>query len=416
MVGAIVPFRPTATSRSPLPTLGLCLATAAGLAALSLLKAGPAYAAADAGPTIVDPAAIADAFQENGTAVPAKAAGPNVDEQDRKALEALKKEVADLAKTDPKAAATKVNQFLADRPALMPQTAIDAIATMAWIEYDGLKDPDKAMQMDEWGLKKYAEYSGCARLYGEEARVLAAEKRVPDAEALLKLHLTQIMQGRDTMGTMEIYAGLLEQDGNTDGLLTTLSQFMVAQPFFLNPDDKWWDLGYVRITNTLLKAKRPAEALSWAKLAFMECGYDARRVQRASRLLGSVWRADETAKAGMDGFLAAQKDPTLANPLALVPLPQVDPALMKDATGRIRGNTGLVSLFILSGSPKDAMWAVRGLNDSPAVLATEACRVFKATDLNLKRANEFLQATQPGQGEAMIDKFLAEQAAKDAKH
>jgi hypothetical protein len=55
----------------------------------------------------------------------------------------------------------------------------------------------------------------------------------------------------------------------------------------------------------------------------MVAPYEADAIDRASRMLVKVWSARDPDKKQLDEFAKAQKDATVANPLAAMPLPLI---------------------------------------------------------------------------------------------
>ncbi|MDQ3814358.1 MAG: hypothetical protein M3347_10455, partial [Armatimonadota bacterium] len=172
-----------------------------------------------------------------------------------------------------------------------------------------------------------------------------------------------------------------------------------------------------RLTDTLLKQKREAEALSWAKLRWMSAPYETDPIDRASRLLVKVWSAVDPERQGLQGFAEAQKDSSKPNPLREVKLPPVDEKALQDRLAHLGSGAGAASeriaLHIWMGAWDKAMLEAQKLlenKDTATQGALEAARTFKAHDLNLQRANAFLTWLKTKEGPNPIDEFLKEQA------
>ncbi|MDQ2730572.1 MAG: hypothetical protein M3Y56_02845 [Armatimonadota bacterium] len=367
---------------------------------LSLLPAA-AGVPPEAIPPLLPPSVITDPLT-----------GANAETRDRQALEALQKGLGDLPKTDPKTAVARYHTFFVDHPALSPAVGVDAASAAAQLYADGLKDPKAALGVYDWAVGKFGDFPGAGSLTNSKAALLLAQKRPQDAETFLKDRLPQTLHGWPQYANdpMEQYSSLLQQEGKTDEMVRALGLFLVWQPDYLDPGPANWDWAYGRITDSLIQQKRPAEALGWAKLRFMVCAYDPDAIDRASRLLAKVWLAPGSNKAEYDAFAAAQRDATLHNPLADVKLPVLDGAVLND---RINGSNGSekISLLIAAGRLKEAMAAAREMKNNKDIARRgimEICKVFKAADLNLKRANDYLKYLKTNQGDDPVEKFMAE--------
>lgn len=165
------------------------------------------------------------------------------------------------------------------------------------------------------------------------------------------------------------------------------------------------------MTTELIVAGRGDEALSWAKLHFVECPYNESSMTRATQLLTKVWMAKDMTPAKAQLFLKSQQEAGAPNPLKDVALPQIDPQLIQRQIASLpaQGSTLKVTLLIASGDNKAAMQEAYRLiitrpTSNDGVL--EVCRVFKANDLDLKRANAYLQFYKTGEGENPLSAFL----------
>jgi hypothetical protein len=148
--------------------------------------------------------------------------------------------------------------------------------------------------------------------------------------------------------------------------------------------------------------------MEWAKLRFMEAAYEAEPMRRASTLLIKVWKAADPSGAERKAFLAAENDPDLPNPLAAYPLPTLDRASI---AARLDGATvtDRISLEIAIGKLREAMLVARSMladGQTAGQGIRQVCRVFKAADLNLKRANTYLEYLKTGQGPDPVADFL----------
>jgi len=152
-------------------------------------------------------------------------------------------------------------------------------------------------------------------------------------------------------------------------------------------------------------------------LRFVCAPYEADAIDRASRMLLKVWSAKDPEKKQLDEFARAQKDNAIANPLAAVSLPPVDEKLVAERLSRLtqssEGARERGTLLLWLGDDKAAMRQAQKwlqLRGAEKTGAFEACRVFKAHDLNLQRANAFLGWLKAKEGPDPVQEFLKEEA------
>jgi tetratricopeptide (TPR) repeat protein len=337
--------------------------------------------------------------------------GANPEERDRKAMDAFQKELGDLPNTDPKTAAAKYTQYLTDHPGISPMIGMHAAAELGRIYHAGVKDDTQALAIYDWGLKKWPNFQGIVFLVNERAKLLLSMGKSDEAEATYKDGLTQILHGwpQDANDPLDQYSKMLQAEGKSAEMISVLGKFLVMQPFYLDPGPANWDWVYPRIIDTLIQEKKPEEAIRWAKLRFVMAAYDAGAIDRASRLLAKTWSSTEAGKADLDAFGKAEEDASVHNPLADVTLPDLDPAALKEKLAARGQDADGISMLILSGSLKEAMSQAREMQNNKATAKQgilQVCRVFKAADLNLRRAGAYLTYLRSSQGEDPVVAFL----------
>jgi len=204
-------------------------------------------------------------------------------------------------------------------------------------------------------------------------------------------------------------------------VMTQAPEYLVGE---LQNEGGWL---YRSTIETLLADARPEapqQALSWAKLNWVERSFDANSVQGASALVAQALLAQSNGSELLQGWAKAQKDPTVANPLKAVALPATDAKALLGSVDALKQEWQWkqmqVGALLWLGRPQDAMRvAVAGADklapdakDKRQEVMREVARVFKASDLNLKRANGYLGWFSKPVGDNPIDVFLQEAPAK----
>ncbi len=185
---------------------------------------------------------------------------------------------------------------------------------------------------------------------------------------------------------------------------------------------------YGATVGALLGETRPeaaGQALSWAKLSWVECSFDKSSITDASRLVAQALSAQPDGEARVAGWIKAQKDPSLANPLQGVALPPTDdralPGLLSTLGADEQSREARVGVLLWMGRDHEAMAAaVAGAGKIPEWakgqrldVMREVARVFKARDLSLKSGNAYLQWVSKPLGDNPLDVFLAQVPAKE---
>jgi len=185
---------------------------------------------------------------------------------------------------------------------------------------------------------------------------------------------------------------------------------------------------YGATVGALLGETRPeaaGQALSWAKLSWVECSFDKSSITDASRLVAQALSAQPDGEARVAGWIKAQKDPALANPLQGVALPPTDdralPGLLSTLGKDEQSREARVGVLLWMGRDHEAMAAaVAGAGKIPEWAKGQrldvmrgVARVFKARDLSLKSGNAYLQWVSKPVGDNPVDVFLAQAPAKE---
>jgi hypothetical protein len=124
-----------------------------------------------------------------------------------------------------------------------------------------------------------------------------------------------------------------------------------------------------------------------------------------------------TAKSGQ--FLKAMQDSAAPNPLREIPLPPFDEVKMRAELKSLpdsASHSRITLLLLLKENGAAMLEARRLLLDDPSgganAAALEMARVFKATDLNLVRANAFLKYFQSNEGDNPLDELFKQNPVK----
>ena len=175
------------------------------------------------------------------------------------------------------------------------------------------------------------------------------------------------------------------------------------------------------------RPEAPKQALSWAKLNWVERSFDANSIKVASAVVAQALLAQPKGTELLSQWAKAQKDPSTPNPLKEVALPVADSKALSgwlDTAGQEKKwQQARVSVLLWIGHDHEAMQAaVAGADTLPPdakaqrqEVMREVARVFKAHDLNLKRANGYLGWVSKPVGDNPIDVFLKEAPVKVAQ-
>lgn len=361
------------------------------------------------------------------------------------AAEPTRQKVGQLRKTDAKAAAALLEDEL--NKVRDPNVAADFYTLLADVYTTDLKDPGKALALFERALPIFQkpEYKvppyHWMTMIANKASALVASKRLEDADKLLRdNHATLLEAANDDNPygryaarlTLRAQTALLEAQDKNAETTTALAQFLMEVPRFLTMTGKegdWDDGGWPlrELLKRLQKQKRSAEALSWGKLAYRLAAFDKKEIENATRLLNGLWAEQENFPA-IAQFTKAQTDAAIPNPLSKVTAPEIPPAARESLKKKIADLEGrqvidfgpqkareIVSLRLLLSTSEDLREA---MNVAYQLLKTrpdlqdgslQICRVFKAADGNLIRANNFLSYLE-GNGENPVPAFLKETA------
>jgi hypothetical protein len=200
-----------------------------------------------------------------------------------------------------------------------------------------------------------------------------------------------------------IAAHTLTEAGRAEDARALFAEAMIGNPKSLN----YVVRGEWKYYNSI---GHQENALAAARLGFALCDYDEGHIRYWSeRVMQGFMGILEPGKA--QAFAAAQTDPGAPNPLADVPLPQVTDEGKQSLLANAEGDSmALVHANLLLGQWDEALQAAgRMLSDAAPHKVDQAIRMvakcFKAKDLNLIRANRFIEYSRTGEGENPVNTF-----------
>lgn len=162
--------------------------------------------------------------------------------------------------------------------------------------------------------------------------------------------------------------------------------------------------------------RRGENVLAFAASALGLCPYNADMLRKIMSLVAESFGRQNRLDL-VEQFLASQRDPAAENPLfTFRTWPNLTEQQLQAMTALAEPDARTkLTMLLLRGEFKRAMLlAVRNLAAAPTgtvpQAANEVARVFKAQDLSLIRANEFLAYARTGQGNNPLDGFWQEAA------
>jgi len=339
------------------------------------------------------------------------------------AVEDLNKRVEPLREKDPKAALAELKRFAQQNPDADPWIDVLVARWEVNLLVLSLNDNAAALALCDDMIKKHDKVPAGMSPVSAKARLLLAGGKPAEAEALVEKYwdLVPVTHRDYSNAALAYYCDAAQAEGKPEKMVAMLQKALVQVPVFLDEGAQnapgWM---YDRLAKALIAADRADEALSWAKLRFVECSFDAAAIERSTRALISVWTAKELSQRTANAFAEAQKDPAKPNPLAAVKLPAVDADTLKTMEVRTYGENGpqalhgRVGVRIFTGALREAMVEARqALIDDPESPAgtQEVCRILKAADCGVKRANAFIEFVKGGAGANPLEEFFKEHPA-----
>jgi hypothetical protein len=326
----------------------------------------------------------------------------------------INKDAESLRKDKPAEAIALIQKFQAQHATIRPAYLASRDALIAKIYYENLKDSDKALAAIETGLPRTTDPSGYFPLVRYKAYLLMLAGKHEEVKALFRKELPRYMSEPAAdfswlQGILVYYVQSARGAGRMNDYISDARAILAEQPELIT----YRYLGPVLIEYLLGQPGKEAEALSWAKLYWMTCDFDEKTLGEATGLLQKAWIARDTNTVKSTAFLTAMQDGKADNPLKDIPLPTFDKAKLSATLEKlpVASIHSRITLMLMLGENGQAMLTARRvLLDDPTGKATQAAleiaRVFKASDLNLVRANAFLKYFQNSEGENPLDEFF----------
>jgi hypothetical protein len=346
----------------------------------------------------------------NGTRADAKA--------DQAETRAFLKQLTEQYTTDAAGAAQAAVRFEQQHASMNPVLLKDVDTVLAGIYFKYLKDPVRALAVLDAGLARSTKPESYFPLVITKCKILEQAKRPAEGIAFFKQNMPGFMKAQSYyfLEALPFYLSAVKAGDKTEDATAILFEALKTHPFLID------SLAGDSLTQILLRQSgHEEEALGYAKLYWQICDYNERNISAATRTLQKAWLAKDVNAARGIAFLKAQQDAASPNPLADVKAAALDAAAIEDALqfysqySSIEARHNRITLLLLQGKNSDAMLvARRQLLDDPAngdKAALEIARIFKATDLNLVRANAFLQYFKTGEGANPLDAFFKEHPA-----
>lgn len=309
-------------------------------------------------------------------------------------------------RANPAKTVLEMRAYLAE--AAMTSTQISNFYNLLSSVYENdLKDNATALMVLDEGLQALRNDPERYTVLIEKVRVLIILGRHAEAEKLLQEQWPGIVERGLAPRVLPTFISILTRNNKAPLALQIARQTTAGNLETMRDGPAL----ITALIEQLLAAGQTDEALRWGKLNFMLCVYNDRSVQIATRLLSRVWTAKGAAGNQTSEFVAALQDPAKPNPLHAVKIPDLDAAALRGRVLLTRRPEERVSLLIAAGDWKSAMLTARRLmlerpNSNQGVL--QVCRVFKAHDLHIKRANAFVEYYRSNRGANPIIEFLSE--------
>ncbi|HEY0074115.1 MAG TPA: hypothetical protein VGB77_08445 [Abditibacteriaceae bacterium] len=356
------------------------------------------------------------------------------------AFNALEKQLKEQ-KATPQQIIESYQKLYDSRPKMLPLVAIKLTVNVAEA-HKKLGQSDKVLEIDDWAIKKYSDDPAIVWLLEHKANTLNSLKKYEETVKLMDDNWFSIVRGGQSWEEWLVaYAATCVR--HASDAHDALGQSEKAIPLLLKTlnhipalwDDKEQGQGdwrdgwlYNALIPRLLKEKRVDEAQSWAKLHYIMAAFDKEALARATTSLGRVWgEKEEYPKIRIFSQLQeANAEANSKNPLSDIALPTLDEKLFKEHLARTPINLEdgkalnltkakeAIGLLLAQEDYAHAMNIARRLmKDNPTKPdgALQICRVFKAADGSIHRANQFLEFLD-GKAENPIASFLQEQEKK----
>lgn len=343
---------------------------------------------------------------------------------DRKALFEMLQRVKPLETSSPSEALNAYRAFLEAHPGMDSRLTVDLVSFTIDVLYFQLRQADAALQLCDQTFEKYRDdpvgKRYVVRTLTDKARVLVAEKRPAEAQALIEKEWDRVMAGwgETVPRALQQYCAALEAQGKGTEASKAVRKALTTNPDCLQelwqgPHASTCGWMYARIANDLMTRGQYEDALRWAKLDWLTAmpGNCVPGTGRPTLLLQRIWTMKDMSDRNAKAFEKAITDPSAPNPLADVKLPDNDTKAYTDRLERSdlfdTDREGHLNALIALGKMSEAMTLARQWYvESPTALHVEFIhRLLKAGYLNLKVIEDFENFRKTGQGTNPMDEF-----------
>ncbi|MBI3945513.1 MAG: hypothetical protein HY321_06325 [Armatimonadetes bacterium] len=332
-------------------------------------------------------------------------------------VEELLRQWGPYEKSEPARVIDEYSRFFRERQPVSPDDSIRLALRLVGLYYDGRKDAQTAVQLCDWALTRYPERASLASVVMEKVRILRAEKRPEEAQQALDAFWGRLAAGQlpPLCAALDAYCALVEREGGPPAVIEALTDWIRRAPLLLCAPDERDPRAWItpRLVVALVERNRPDEALRYAKAAFLVSAFNEAALTARVRLIARALSLKDREGGASLAFARWQPGAAAPNPLAAVALPEVDaqacaaqlaqwtqPEQVGDRVGLRLVQGDLAGAMVEACRPFAAGDARTG--------AAEVCRVLKAADFGVTRANAFLEYLRTGQGANPVEAFFAE--------
>ena len=326
-----------------------------------------------------------------------------------KALANYEAQIADDIRNNPAEAAKKLRAWVANaespRREMMARAAIHA---SGWLQKAG--DLAEAWQVLQDAFDQMKPRSEAYWVLADQIRLLHQEGKWQQAQDLAAQHWDAYIRQGNT-DPLNAYVDLLEAQDKYEAARDILRQAMLDGPTLLEMErsaKQGWI--YEQMTSNLLHDGLDAQALSWGKLRYIEAPCNELADKNTTNALTRLFLANGEMPNGLRDFLASRRDPAQPNPLREVPLPFTPEEIanaLKNVPEDSENAHARLNLLLAGGLHREAMaFAQKVAQSNAATGADEICRVFKAIDLDDRRARAFLEFHKTGKGTDPLKEYL----------
>ena len=281
-----------------------------------------------------------------------------------------------------------------------------------------LKERDQTVPICEAAVKEFENvpyyWAVCAK-YVIQAKMWRAGEQGEAADLanqVVEKLGDNLPQGYVASALLMFHVYALRNAGRFDEALEAAKKDAKLRPLLLS-NDEFFQALYGAVSG----AKKPDQLLSVAKLAFVLSDFQEGSLTRATELVTKALTATQGPGVAIQ-FAKSQEDATAPNPLKDVPLLDLGDGKAIVAAAAETDTDGRFNALLYAGTLAEALELAKeqlrtsaGVDWRMATALRNLARCFKAHDLNLLRANQFLEFHRTGAGVNPLPELEAELAA-----